>query len=145
MSESRQEKPIREALEQYLGEDENLIAVTAGFMNGGGFILLAMLGLFGRKLYNSLFAKKVYVGITNQRLLLVDRKSSEVQEFALNTLKSVDFNNNMSWLSGNIPSKLLLNTNQDNLEIGIDGKKWKELSDVFAYRAQKAIGKAKSG
>lgn len=143
MNESRQEKQVREALAPYLVEDEELIAVTSGFMGGGGFVVLAMLGLLGRKLYNSFFAKKVYLGVTPQRLLLVDRKSSELQDFPLQDLNVVEFDSNMNWLSSNMPGKLRLKTAQTNLEVGVDGKKWKEMSDVFAYRAQRAIKQIK--
>ena len=141
MGESKGERRVREELSRFIEADENIIAVTRGFMQGGNIALVALFGFYGRAIYNKIFARKMLVGLTDKRILFADTGGEEPYGYALSAIKSVEFSNNAGWLTTTMPGKLRIRTQDSTIDIEVAGKQWKEISDVFAHRVKTAIKK----
>jgi hypothetical protein len=130
-------------LENHLDAGETLIEFTRGHIGGAGMEWIVVLGLLGRWLFNKFFANWHAIGLTDQRLLLVQKKDGAlVHAFALAEVNSVTYARDAGWVSSTMPGMLKIDAGGEKIEVEIQGKRWWEQAELIPLRFKDAKKKA---
>ncbi|MCB0006932.1 MAG: hypothetical protein KDE04_10775 [Anaerolineales bacterium] len=125
-------KDMPDLLASQVADNEQLRHWALVYVGPGGVGLLAVFGLLG-ELIASASRSWFYVGLTDRRLLLIDKRSAEVSSFKLEEVNTLIFSRSGGWLSSSVPGLLQVDLIDRTLELKAKQKQhWQSAKQMAA-------------